>query len=168
MLLPRPSSGGAARALRNARTLSGAEWAVLMRATGLLTAVAVGLKLLRFRKVLALVERLASAPAVRPPGQVAADRTAHLVETASRWVLPQPTCLTKALVVFTLLGRRRLPVELVVGIAKAGGLLEAHAWVRHAGETVAGGRVPRAYTPLVRIVAGGSSAGDLRKTQQAS
>ena len=154
MSLRRPRSAGLARALHKASTLSRDDWATLAAALGLLPAVSVGLKLLGLRRIVALVEALATASgrgAGDDPRGVA--RAAWLVEIAARGCLPRPTCLTKALVVFSLLKRRGLPAEVVIGVTKARGPLEGHAWVQLGDGAVVGDPGPVSYTALFRIPA---------------
>ena len=125
------------RALRTTRTLSRNDWTVLASALALLPAVTVGLRLVGLRRLLAIVERLASERRRRAAGDPGgAARTAWLVETAARCCLPTPTCLAKSLVLFLVLRRRGLPAELVIGVTKARGPLEGHAWVRLGGANV--------------------------------
>jgi hypothetical protein len=142
------------RALHKASTLSRDDWGVLAGALGLLPAVSVGLRLVGLRRMIALVEALAAASRRRggdDPRGVA--RTAWLVEVAARCCLPRPTCLVKALVVFSVLKRRGLPAELVIGVTKARGPLEGHAWVQLGEGAVIGDPGPVSYTALVRIPA---------------
>ncbi len=154
MSLRRPRSTGLTRALRNARTLSRNDWAVFIGALGLLPAVAVGLRLVGLRRLLVMVEILASIRRGRRAGDpLDAERAARLVEAAARCCLPRPTCLAKALVVFALVKRRGLPAEVIIGVTKARGPLEGHAWVR-LGRHVVGGPASSGYTALVRIADG--------------
>src|SRR5207249_5049944 len=102
------------------------------------------------------VERLASERRRRAAGDPGgAARTAWLVETASRCCLPTPTCLAKSLVLFLFLRRRGLPAELVIGVTKARGPLEGHAWVRLGGANVGDplGCIALARLPAERPVA---------------
>jgi Transglutaminase-like superfamily len=150
-----PDKVGLTRALHKASTLSRGDWGVLARAMGLLPAVSVGLRLVGLRRMIALGEMRTAVSRRRggdDPGNFA--RTAWLVEIAGRYCLPRPTCLAKALVVFTLLKRRGLPAELVIGVSKTQGLLEGHAWVELGGAAVVVAD-PRSasYAPLVRIPA---------------
>src|SRR5207249_835793 len=95
------------RALHKASTLSRNDWGVLAGALGLLPAVNVGLRLVGLRRMIALGEALAAASRRRGEGEPRdVARTAWLVEIAGRFCLPRPTCLAKALVVFSLLRRR--------------------------------------------------------------
>jgi hypothetical protein len=144
------------RALHKASTLSRDDWGVLGGALGLLAAVSVGLRLVGLRRMIALGEALAAASRRRggwdDPRGVA--RTAWLVEIAGRCCLPRPTCLAKALVVFSLLKRRGLPAELVIGVSKTQGPLEGHAWVELGGAAiVVADPGPASYAVLVRIPA---------------
>jgi len=150
-----PRSAGLTRALHKASTLSRDDWGVLAGALGLLLAVSVGLRLVGLRRMIALGEALAAARRRRggdDPRGVA--RTAWLVEIAARCCLPRPTCLAKALVVFSLLKRRGLPAELVIGVSKTQGPLEGHAWVELGGAAVVvADPGPARYAVLVRIPA---------------
>src|SRR5207249_10712960 len=105
--------------------------------------------------MIALGEALAAASRRRGEGEPRdVARTVWLVEIAGRFCLPRPTCLAKALVVFSLLRRRGLPAELVIGVSKTRGLLEGHAWVELGGVAVVSGDPrPASYSALVRIPA---------------
>jgi len=80
-----------------------------------------------------------------------ATRAAWLVEVAARCLRPRPTCLAKALVVSWLLRRRGVPAQLVIGVSKARGQLQAHAWVELDGAAVGGGTGLGGYAVLARI-----------------
>lgn len=147
-----PRSARLRRALLGVARLSRADWALLARALILLPPVSVGLRLVGLRRALALVQAL--PPARRrctedDPG--GAPRTAWLVEVAARCWRPRPTCLAKALVVLSLLKRRGLPAQLVVGVTKARGPLEGHAWVELDGAAVGADPGPASDAVLVRI-----------------
>ncbi len=147
-----PRSARFTRALLGVARLPRDDWALLARALVLLPPVSVGLRLVGLRRALALVEAL--SPARRrcaedyPRG---APRTAWLVEVAARCWRPRPTCLAKALVVLSLLKRRGLPAQLVVGVTKARGPLEGHAWVELGGAVVGADPGPASYAVLVRM-----------------
>jgi len=80
-----------------------------------------------------------------------ATRTAWLVEVAARCLRPRPTCLAKALVVSSLLRRRGMPAQLVIGVSKDSGQLQGHAWVELDGAAVGEGTRPGGYAVLARI-----------------
>ena len=149
-----PRSAVLGRALHRAAALSRDDWAVFAGALGLLSLVSLGLKVAGLRRTLALVDSRAEArrccAGVDPRG---AARIAWLVEIAARCCRPRPTCLTKALVVFSLLKRRGLPAEVVLGVTKVRGPLEGHAWVQLGEGAVVGDPEPVRYTTLCRIPA---------------
>ncbi len=61
-------------------------------------------------------------------------------------------CLVKAVAAVTLLRRHELPGSLCIGVArKAGGGLEAHAWVESGGEVLLGGDDLERFTPLESV-----------------
>jgi hypothetical protein len=147
-----PRSARLTRAVLAVARLSRDDWALLARALVLLPPVSVGLRLVGLRRALALVEAMSPArrrcAADDPRG---APRTAWLVEIAARCWRPRPTCLAKALVVLSLLKRRGLPAQLVVGVTKARGPLEGHAWVELGGAVVGADPGPASYAVLVRM-----------------
>ena len=155
MSLRSPRKASLSRALHKASTLSRNDWGVLAGALGLLPAVSVGLRLVGLRRMIALGEALAAASRRRGEGEPRdVARTAWLVEIAGRFCLPRPTCLAKALVVFSLLRRRGLPAELVIGVSKTQGPLEGHAWVELGGAAiVVADPGPARYAVLVRTPA---------------
>ena len=67
----------------------------------------------------------------------------HIVKIAgaiSPYLLGDKPCLTNALAVQFLLGRRGYSTVLRIGVAKKdGSALEAHAWLEHEGEVLLGG-----------------------------
>ena len=154
MSLRAPRSAVLGHALHRAAALSRDDWAVFAGALGFLSLVSLGLKVAGLRRTLALVDSRAEArrccAGVDPRG---ATRIAWLVEIAARCCRPRPTCLTKALVVFSLLKRRGLPAEVVIGVTKARGPLEGHAWVQLGEGAVVGDPGPVSYTALFRFPA---------------
>lgn len=155
MSLRSPHKARLTRALHTVSTLSRDDWGVLAGALGLLPAVSAGLRLVGLRRMIALGEALAPASRRRGEGDPrGVARTAWLVEVAGRCYLPRPTCLAKALVVFSLLRRRGLPAELVIGVSKTQRPLEGHAWVELGGAAiVVADPGPTRYAVLVRIPA---------------
>jgi hypothetical protein len=109
-----------------------------------------GLWLLPFRRVRALVARMKPVPTLLPGGDPAAiDRVAWAVTAASRWV-PAATCLTQALAAQVLLARCGLSGRLHIGVSKdARQRLVAHAWVESQGRVVVGGSGLERYTRLL-------------------
>ena len=148
----RPRNAGPGRALLRIVTLSRVDWAVLVGSLLLLPLVSAGLRLVGLRRVLALIA------AIPRPVQGAAEdnlrgatRVASLVEVAARGVWPRPTCLAKAIVASSLLRWRGRAAQLVVGVTKARGPLEAHAWVELDGAALGAPPGGASYAVLARI-----------------
>lgn len=115
-----------------------ADLAMLGAALVLVGAVRLGLRVVSFSRLRALLAYLG-----RPTRDAAPDfapRAIWAVERASRLLLPRRPCLTQALALQLLFRRRRLPAVLRIGVAKdEQGALRAHAWLESAGRIVIGG-----------------------------
>src|SRR5205823_1990284 len=95
------SSGSAMRRLRRLACLSASERQLLIHAALLVPSIRLGLWLLPFRTVRALLAGAKGrGPARDGEKQVLIDQIAWSVRIASRWV-PAATCLTQALAVHT-------------------------------------------------------------------
>jgi hypothetical protein len=127
--------------------LSAADRSLLVRSVLLLGAARVALWLLPLRVV-----RRVLARAARPTRDVRAtpERIAWGIAIARR-VVPQASCLPRALAAEALLAYAGHPVELRIGVVKTDqGRLEAHAWVESGGRLVVGelDEGLSRYTPL--------------------
>jgi hypothetical protein len=136
--------------LRKALELSASDWLTIVQATGWFAAVEIGLRLLKVRTLLNILggkkedKRRPGSDRVRP----SLERTAYCVEIASRFHALHPTCLKKALVLYAMAARNGVQVRLILGTAKTGGKLDAHAWVEHQGRVILGGPGSERYLPL--------------------
>lgn len=152
MLPRRPRNAGLGRALLGIVTLSRVDWAVLAGSLLLLPLVSAGLRLVGLRRVLALVAAIPRPfRGAAEDGPRGATRVASLVEVAARCVWPRPPCLAKAIVASSLLRRRGRAAQLVVGVTKDRGPLEAHAWVELDGAAVGARPGGPSYAVLARI-----------------
>ena len=119
------------RAVRALRALTWPQRAVLLRAWLLLPTVALGLRLVGYRRL----RRWLTDPV--PSGTrrdlAEAELTTRLVRGAAAWSLPRPKCLTRSLVLERLLRHAGLEAELRIGVERPDGTFAAHAWVEHAG-----------------------------------
>jgi len=79
----------------------------------------------------------------------AISRLAWLVEVAGRYTPLTTTCLKKALVLSWLLGRKGIPTELRIGVARQDGMLKAHAWLDYDGQVIVGHHERERYEPLL-------------------
>ena len=67
------------------------------------------------------------------------DRIIWALNTAGAMVLSEKPCLAIAMAAHWLLGRRGVPTDLRIGVARGGvGNLEAHAWVEQNGRVLIG------------------------------
>jgi Transglutaminase-like superfamily len=67
------------------------------------------------------------------------------------------TCLEQSLALVMLLSIARIPAHLLVGVARLGSNLRAHAWVECCGDVVLGGAQAEGLAPLLRAPATSSS-----------
>jgi hypothetical protein len=115
------------------------EQLFLLEALAVVVAVRLGLWLLPFQKLRALVTEIGQRPiGLHSRSSVSIDRIAWSVRAVSRYV-PRATCLTQALSGKVLLARRGHPTRLHIGVAKKSHEgLEAHAWLECEGQIVLG------------------------------
>jgi hypothetical protein len=127
---------------------------LLIKATMTVGAVRMGLWALPFRILRRIVSTTTrAADEVQTADLTTINRVVWAVWTASRYV-PAATCLTQALATQVLLGRRKQPACLRVGVAKGeDGQLQAHAWVESDGVVIIGGSESELgqYTPLLTV-----------------
>jgi hypothetical protein len=97
-------------------------------------------------------------PLTRPPSELTNDsmdqarRVAQLVAMAARNNITPANCLRRSLVLWFLLRQRRLPAELLIGVRKADGQLQAHAWVELAGTVLNDAPdVAKHYAPFTEL-----------------
>lgn len=112
------------------------------------------LRLVAFRLVVRLfgvVSRpLGPVEIGRTPQRRAATVARALAAASSR--LPfETTCLTRALAGRLMLGRRRIPSTVVLGVRRDEAQLQAHAWLAVADGVVCGGEEAPHYHPLAAL-----------------
>ena len=128
------------RCLHKFLHLSGRERVILIQTLVLLWIVRLGLWLLPFQRLRALVSWAAAKPRrLRHSPLDGVQTLAWAVRVGSRYV-PSATCLTQALTGQVLLSRRGYAPKLRIGVAQeAGRGFEAHAWLLCDDEVVIGG-----------------------------
>ena len=147
----------AAGLLARARRLPSQERRLLAAAWLALAVAPLALALVPFRRLRDWAEGETTSRGLAGPPTP--ERVAALVEAAARHHLVRTTCLSRALVLCRLLGRRGDAARLVIGGARGVGArggaapipgsLEAHAWVACNGRALtAGGPIER-FTPLL-------------------
>ena len=124
--------------LRRFVRLDGRDRSLWLRAWVTLWWTRLALWALPFGRVRGLVRRAARRRHSWALGAMEPQRIAWAVSSAGRYV-PKASCLTRAMSMRVLLGRRGLPGELRIGIERSpGSRLRAHAWVEVEGEVVIG------------------------------
>src|SRR2546425_4123534 len=137
------------RMLRRLLALPPAEQRLLVSAAAWLIATRLGLALLPFGWLRALVARARRTRASRPSPP---DRIAWAVAAAGRRIPGGSNCLVQALAAAVLLGRHGYSSRLRLGVARApDGRLEAHAWVERDGKLLLGGPRVERYAPLLAL-----------------
>ncbi len=136
--------------LRNFCRLPSAERVILMQAWGFFLLAELALRILSFRRLLTLSRKLFLNRRGEPPVASADSiaRTAWLVDIAGRYAPVHVTCLTRALVLSWLLGRKGIVTGLRIGVVRREGGLTAHAWLEWEGREILDPAGGHAYEPL--------------------
>jgi hypothetical protein len=121
------------------RALPAAHRLLLVRALVTLPLTALGLRVLGVRRMLAFAERAASADRNVADERDVVRATSRLVAAAARHGPYRASCLPVALALKRLLARRGIATELRIGVASAGGELDAHAWLEYRGQPLIDG-----------------------------
>jgi hypothetical protein len=110
------------------------------------------LRVLSFRLVFSIMERLAvSKPVAQPLNQEIESRITWALSIASRRILGKDTCLPQAMAARIMFARSGCPAEIRFGVKKSPeGKLQAHAWVLNEGKILIGGEGLdlASYSPL--------------------
>jgi hypothetical protein len=123
--------------LRTFRSLSGETKRLVLEALGLMTFIPLGFRLLgvprtqvvigRWRRGLA-TDQDAILPTIR-----LARRALLMVKRATGL---DGTCLSRSFALWTMLGRRGIETDLLIGYRKREGRFEGHAWIEYKGAPV--------------------------------
>lgn len=118
------------RSLARLRALAPSERRLLARALILLPAYALGVR------TRGLARARGWFSGMRPIEGATAEQAARMVAAAARRAPWKGGCLPAALALQRLLAAQGLDSELRFGVRKAGGRLEAHAWLERGGATL--------------------------------
>jgi len=135
------------RALRRFRNLPPTRRRLAVTSLLTVAAVRIGLAVLPFGRLRAILRRVKSSPSRRPGAVPSAEELAWAVGVASRYV-PRATCLVQALALELLLARSGRAAEVRIGVAKQNGHLQAHAWVESEGQRLLEDSEPTRFTSL--------------------
>jgi hypothetical protein len=114
--------------LRKVAALRPADRSLLRQAFLSLLRVRFALWLVPWRRLAASIESTEMVAPARP----GVDRVEWAIRAASHFV-PRATCLTRAVALHRLLSRHGYESVVQIGVSKADGRFDAHAWVEHDG-----------------------------------
>ena len=128
------------RGLTRFRSLSRADYALLVRAFLRVGAVDLALRRRGFRQVVAQAQPAPTAverPVIVTPDDLRrARRYARWIDSVSRHHVVRARCLHRSLALHLWLRGEGLPSELRIGVRKEADELRAHAWVQLAGQVI--------------------------------
>ena len=137
--------------IRQIRSLSWQEWRWLLAALVLLPAAGLSLRWIGLQATMDWLERCLGGHRQTPLLALSAADPAAIARTVRIAAVYGPyhaTCLPRALVVWGLLRRCALEGALTIGVRKAEGELEAHAWVELDGVSLEQGPETVPFAPL--------------------
>jgi hypothetical protein len=138
----------------NVQPRSGADRLLVVEAIVVHALVVAALRVVRFGRILRWVSRPDMSESALPAaGDELENRIVWAVRTATVIWPRGRTCLTEAVAVSLLLGRRNRAAALHIGVARShdGRSIAAHAWVARGARTLIGGDTPGSYKSLGRI-----------------
>jgi hypothetical protein len=124
--------------VHRARRRSWSEWGLFLAALGAAAGMWAALRLVSFRRLVTWTAR--PADAALPNDDPAVQRVLWAVAAARRRLFRTRPCLPTALAARYLLARRGVATVLRIGVTRAPGGLDAHAWLERHGEVLIGGR----------------------------
>ena len=122
--------------LRRFRALDRPAQKLFLQTLALLPLVSLSLRWKGFRATQTALQKMIGNPLPEQNLDLVSKRvarTAHMVNAADRHGLVHPSCLTKSLTLWWLLGRQGVASHLRIGIRKEKDKFEAHAWVEREG-----------------------------------
>ena len=123
--------------LQRYRALDSDAQRLFWRATRLLPWIRVSLRLRGYNPTFSsLQQRLNSLPNAANSSSEPVFKTNRMIRAAVRYSPLHFTCLEESLCLWYLLRKQGISSQLRIGVRKANGKLEAHAWVEYAGEAV--------------------------------
>jgi hypothetical protein len=120
------------RKLAQFRALSSRDRRTFLSAMALLPLFWIGLRVLGLQRLQTWLQRNRHPVAATLPADEL-QRLGALINSAAHHALGPANCLTRSLYLWWLLQRKGVPSQLRIGVRLTGDVLEAHAWVEHAG-----------------------------------
>ena len=137
---------------RKLRSLRPAGRRILLQATCALPLVALGLRLFGFARVYAALGRWTGQPQPPTDRLRRVKNTRHLIRYLAKHGPYQGNCLSQSLVLWWLLRRRGIEVDLRFGVRTEAGQLQAHAWVEYQGQPLNPPDHVRQYVPFDQAI----------------
>jgi len=128
------------------RLLLGQSWIILLL-------VRITLHVLPFKAIRTFCERASRRTDdwARTEVRMHILRVTRLVEIAARYSPVEATCLTEALTLAWLLGRRGIATNVRIGVARRNSRVTAHAWLEREGLPIYGLSDENMYAPLLPV-----------------
>jgi hypothetical protein len=123
-------------------SMQAADRTLLLQAAAALLICRIGLYLLRFESLQRWATRVKKAKKPVPISKLI------WAATAGTQIMPNSTCLVRALAASRLLAQNGHQSTLHIGVKRTDGLFEAHAWVEYDGHTIIGSSEEPHFTHL--------------------
>lgn len=120
------------RKLAQFRALSSRDRRTFLAAMALLPLFWVGLHVLGLQRLQTWLQHK-PRPVAATLSTEELERLGALINSAAHHTLGPANCLTRSLYLWWLLQRKGIACQLRIGVRLTGDVLEAHAWVEHAG-----------------------------------
>ena len=121
---------------RTVKQLSIKDWVLLVEAWWVLPGFQLALRRVPYDRLVNSTGKVTSKKDVSPDPLGKARQLKRMVEMAARIHLCRLTCLSQALTLRRMLGRRGIQSQLRIGMEKTSTGLSSHAWVEVNGESV--------------------------------
>jgi len=130
------------RKLKKVLCMPAGDWVLLLRAASCLLVCRVGVYLLRFDRLQWWATR-----AGRINRSLPISKLIWAVMIGAR-VLPNSTCLVRALAASRLLAQNGYKSTIHIGVKRTDGVFEAHAWIEYGGHVILGSHEAPYFTRL--------------------
>jgi hypothetical protein len=124
------------KAFQRYRKLDPETRKLFWQAVTLLPVISVSLRLRGFQSTKESLQRRLRMKSGAATGAGSAEdlrKTCRMVATATHYGFGHPTCLAQSLALWHLLREQKIEAQLRIGVNKAAGKFEAHAWLEHEG-----------------------------------
>ena len=131
--------------LRKFQSLESVDYRLLLQITIALPLISLGLSAFGFRRIHAVLNRLANSGKASDDPATYIHRTKQWIRFTKHCGPFRGNCLSRSLALWWLLRRRGIKADLRIGSRKYSGQFQAHAWVEHLGQAVNAGPAVRQH-----------------------